>query len=173
MSEIQTLEKLCDLMKNAKPRTLEDVLREFNNESAVMDEYDAFHQDKPMNYKGEYNALVSKYAAERRELMGGGRMSETLKPCPFCGGEAKPYKYFRKYLIECEDCKEYGHGAYVAASTEAEAIEAWNSRAERTCENAAKSWGEFECSVCGMYADFGSDLHRVNVCPNCESKVIA
>ena len=54
-------------------------------------------------------------------------MSELLK-CPFCGGEAKPYNLGKKHLIECDDCKEYGHGAYVVAQTEAEAIEAWNTR---------------------------------------------
>ena len=42
-----------------------------------------------------------------------------------------------------------------------------------TCENKAKSWGEFECSECGFYADFGSDLHRVNRCPDCGKTVSA
>lgn len=39
------------------------------------------------------------------------------------------------------------------------------------CENKAKSWGEFECSECGFYADFGSDLHRVRLCPDCGKAV--
>ena len=39
------------------------------------------------------------------------------------------------------------------------------------CENVAKRWGEFECSECGMYADFGSDLHRVSTCPQCAKAV--
>ena len=41
-----------------------------------------------------------------------------------------------------------------------------------TCENVAKGWGEFECSECGMYLDVGSDLHHVNVCPDCSRKVV-
>ena len=39
------------------------------------------------------------------------------------------------------------------------------------CENIAKNWGEFECSECGFYADFGSDLHRVRSCPDCGKAV--
>lgn len=41
------------------------------------------------------------------------------------------------------------------------------------CKNIAKSFGEFECSECGMYADFGSDLHRVKSCPDCGKVVSA
>lgn len=42
---------------------------------------------------------------------------------------------------------------------------------ERTCKNKAKEWGAFECSECDFFADFGSDLHRVNLCPDCGCKV--
>jgi hypothetical protein len=42
-----------------------------------------------------------------------------------------------------------------------------------TCENKAKSWGEFECSECEFCADFGSDLHRVRLCPDCGRTVRA
>jgi len=55
---------------HVKPRTLEDVLREFDQETAAMDKYDAFHQDRPIDYKAEYDALVAKYADEIRELLG-------------------------------------------------------------------------------------------------------
>lgn len=40
------------------------------------------------------------------------------------------------------------------------------------CRNVAEEWGEFECSECGMYADFGSDLHMVNVCPHCRREIM-
>ena len=105
-------------------------------------------------------------------------MSELLK-CPFCGGEAKPYNLGKKHLIECDDCKEYGHGAYVVARTEAEAIEAWNTRAERTCENIGYyiDSTRFKCSECGYngwtkWAKDGED--RIpNYCPNCGAKVVS
>lgn len=112
-------------------------------------------------------------------------MSELLK-CPFCGGEAKPYNLGKKHLIECDDCKEYGHGAYVVARTKAEAIEAWNTRYERTCENAYEYRDSngvlhrdariFRCSECGFKADdfYGDDEQSFpRYCPNCGRKVIA
>jgi Lar family restriction alleviation protein len=70
-------------------------------------------------------------------------MNKELKPCPFCGGEATLYdyeesrdiydketlgyvdtEYFTKYGVDCEFC-----GCIVAdRNSEAEAIEAWNTR---------------------------------------------
>lgn len=123
-------------------------------------------------------------------------MSELL-PCPFCGGEAKPYDYGVKHIIECDDCKEYGHGAYVVARTEAEAIAAWNTRhqyeltdedynilldelgvSERTCQSTTddSAWC-FVCSECGKSFPL-SKLHlahnhgEINYCPNCGAKVV-
>ena len=49
-------------------------------------------------------------------------MTEKLKPCPFCGGEAKINK--REYSIECTRCSAYMGYFY----TKQEAIEAWNRR---------------------------------------------
>lgn len=50
---------------------------------------------------------------------------EELKPCPFCGGEAKftePYKNI--YVVSCPNC---GVGSAIF-SNPGEAIEAWNRR---------------------------------------------
>lgn len=64
-------------------------------------------------------------------------MSRELKPCPFCGGNAKlieTYKYvglskpIPRYFVRCDndDCNVYV--ATCNSDTEEEAIEAWNRR---------------------------------------------
>lgn len=57
-----------------------------------------------------------------------------LKPCPFCGGEARMHASHHGdthyYQVECGN--EYDCGAWPAVRvchTEAEAIAAWNARA--------------------------------------------
>ena len=59
-------------------------------------------------------------------------MSEKLKPCPFCGGEAV---YFQIGEIVCESC-----ATCINEDTTEKAIAAWNKRAGRnaTLEDCAK-----------------------------------
>ena len=88
-------------------------------------------------------------------------MSELLS-CPFCGGEAETLtaeSMYGGYLfgIMCNDCRSRGdvydteaeaiaawnsradyHGYEQAAIEAWESIKAWNSRAERTCEFSIK-----------------------------------
>ena len=52
-------------------------------------------------------------------------MSEIkLKPCPFCGGEAKIISGYGKYAITCKGCDAMSPNTY----TEIDAAKAWNKR---------------------------------------------
>lgn len=64
---------------------------------------------------------------------------DELKPCPFCGGEAEPFKdacfcaedgtmYEIKWFVGCTDCP-----ALVSGETEVDAIAAWNRRVDNDC----------------------------------------
>ena len=57
-----------------------------------------------------------------------------LKLCPFCGGEAYTYtchnhQVGKVYLVHCKKCR-INYPCDKVCKTEAEAIEAWNRRAE-------------------------------------------
>ena len=72
-------------------------------------------------------------------------MTNTLKPCPFCGGEAEIVDVCNDCFISgkvgvgCSKCPviiaEYGE--YKVFDSEAEAIAAWNTRACDECERGA------------------------------------
>lgn len=51
-----------------------------------------------------------------------------LKPCPFCGGKAALWGRFDGYEVYCINCL-----AKVEQDGRAEAIEAWNRRADDGC----------------------------------------
>ena len=87
-------------------------------------------------------------------------MSEELKPCPFCGSEAKVLtmeyggcNYYGVFCIDDMDSK-FQHGHCIDNfSSKQEAIDAWNSRADartrgswlRYDDDESNTW---ECSVC-------------------------
>ena len=55
------------------------------------------------------------------------RMSDELKPCPFCGGKAELIyiEHYRECFVKCLKCKvEQGH-VYSSKKT---AVTAWNRR---------------------------------------------
>ena len=51
-------------------------------------------------------------------------MTEELKPCPFCGGEAKCIEFYGLYHVICCNC----HIAGKDCSTRESAVSAWNNR---------------------------------------------
>lgn len=128
-------------------------------------------------------------------------MSELL-PCPFCGGEAntlhKPHVIDMRYSVGCNDDECRGFiGLSWLYKTEAEAVAAWNTRADTeygavpaTEENMAKyGWvRERTCECIAEYAKSPIDgktivLHRcsgchelmrphMSYCPSCGGKVV-
>ena len=104
-------------------------------------------------------------------------MTKEILPCPFCGGEASKRLFYKgKYRVHCNACD--AHSGDVC-DTEAEAIQAWNTRAERTCKrvSSAIEVGEvnghkiaipqYRCGECNRWL---SDADKY--CPNCGAKVI-
>lgn len=128
---------------------------------------------------------------------------KNLLPCPFCGGEARTWKYSHPqtgdyWRVACNsnrlDCCISGR-----ADSEAEAIDAWNTRAERTCfadevthrdckYSVNRGWrertchieypyygdapvinGQPRCSECKTEFAVGT---FPNYCPNCGAKVV-
>jgi len=58
-------------------------------------------------------------------------MSEELKPCPFCGGDAEVNEIDDEYLSSCSECSA-NLGFF---ETEHDAITAWNTRVEKWLRN--------------------------------------
>lgn len=76
-------------------------------------------------------------------------MSELL-PCPFCGGEATMDSSGKKYQVWCKRCSCIHMGEFY--NTEAEAIAAWNRRAQPeneplTLEQLREMVDSDECGV--------------------------
>lgn len=107
-------------------------------------------------------------------------MSELL-PCPFCGGRQTYRKHDGGVWLTTTNhkrgCIMRDALAFVAFSTEAEAIEAWNTRAERTCSVV--------CIIDGLIMDEPNSIELScghtfetwdevppNYCPSCGAKVV-
>lgn len=74
-------------------------------------------------------------------------METKLLPCPFCGWEAKLYKVFisKAAFVSCKNCE-----ASSPLTTEAAAIETWNSRAWTVAGNNAEVLGDV---IAGLFRD--------------------
>ena len=101
-------------------------------------------------------------------------MSE-LKPCPFCGGEARYTNLGCCVYIRCDACDF----SMPTQRTEAEAIEAWNTRHERTCIVLEEFGDDYVCNACGEVLRSGYDdpfeaipLERFKYCFGCGAKVV-
>ena len=119
-----------------------------------------------------------------------------LKPCPFCGGEAEVVEsdygmYLTGYAVYCHKCclKMGVTGRLGEAyewtpvfNTEAEAIDVWNARAERTCKFVSIEGTGYTpvCSACGYklgiydcdWFEDGTYGYGGNYCPCCGAKVV-
>ena len=78
-----------------------------------------------------------------------------LKPCPFCGGEIRIVRlhgsYGEPWYARCDHCEVSSY----YYKTEAQAIEAWSDRPERTCERSryAELFGTPERAARTLYYD--------------------
>ena len=122
-------------------------------------------------------------------------METEIRACPFCGGEAHAalaaYAGGATAHVVCDACgaKVYGYGRGERGLRDA--VERWNRRAERTCEQrrtrrTCRDVGgldQFVCSECGaslymlgMYDDptyWVDDVAAaLEYCPNCGAKVV-
>ena len=109
-------------------------------------------------------------------------MSEALRPCPFCGGEAKEHAAFASrsgvgVYVECGVCGAQSR-TFWGDGAQDEAVGAWSRRAERTCALVYFDDGEgvnVRCSACGGWLDAVADVEDVALfefCPRCGARVI-
>lgn len=97
-----------------------------------------------------------------------------LKPCPHCG-ESRAFvedietAQGLNWYVFCYACG--ATGGY--EETPAKAIEAWNTRAERTCKRVLfEPTGVLVCSECGAGMPKQLDKHcYLHYCPNCGARV--
>lgn len=93
-----------------------------------------------------------------------------LKPCPFCGGDPEIMTSPDGFTsIGCLGCNPV-FGVMVQRRTRKEAVEVWNTRAERTCKQRRLFNLVFRgCD--GEYYEWHGD-EKPRYCPNCGARVV-
>lgn len=120
-------------------------------------------------------------------------MSEKLKPCPFCGGEAKIQEYNGGFAaVGCSNGRCYMHPHAFGFASAEDAIQKWNRRVERTCslpivrdeEECERQAGAGvfvaqeiplcrKCTSCGrQYPPVERLPEGLRYCPYCGAKVV-
>lgn len=108
-----------------------------------------------------------------------------LKPCPLGCPKSHIKVYTRKITsehfeakLQCNKCdiSIVRSGATEECALE-NAIQAWNTRAERTCQAKPAIGGGWFCSHCGVFIDRhpmanATDRLEARYCPNCGAKVV-
>ena len=101
-------------------------------------------------------------------------MSEKLKPCPFCGSDAIMWSWNGGVVVECSKYNQCCHRASVEGKTEAEAIEKWNHRVERTAKVVHSDvFGDWK-NMCGNCFEAGKKMglfHEQKYCYECGCKL--
>lgn len=107
-----------------------------------------------------------------------------LLPCPFCGGEALNVEWVtlhdeRGWAVACKNPECLMNQGARILRTEAEAAEAWNRRAERTCKVTYEYSGkQFPHCIhvkelsCGHEFRYYEPSYVPNFCPECGAKVV-
>ena len=110
-------------------------------------------------------------------------MSEILDGCPVCGKQ--PERHVCKKSLDEDsyyviyECRQKDHTVSGKGDSDLEAIEAWNTRHERTCRDInpyGRDYFEgkfdlFTCSECG-WDGVCDPVEDVGFCPSCGAKVI-
>lgn len=92
-------------------------------------------------------------------------MSTELKPCPFCGGSAKPYTFGAVvggkalHFFECGECRA---GKSLGEYSEEEAAKAWNTRApDPRVEELEEKLSAFRCRLTDMQEDSPQEVQEL------------
>ena len=105
----------------------------------------------------------------------------TIRECPFCGGEARIMNLNHGTWVECSNYHYERHQVCVHAKTEAEAIAAWNTRAELgsgtcritasmtdgLCSDNPRQWFRLSCGHSFTLDGLGAPV----ACPVCGKAV--
>lgn len=145
--------------------------------------------DVPASYWLNYEMKYKEYLARKHKGThpeDGERMSDKLLPCLSAAAKQASSTLHLEgtspqgYWVCCDngDCHEDIECSTYAFDTEAEAVKAWNTRAERTCHIEVQgTW--LYCSSChacvnGGYCTAGNttDYHSMRFCPSCGARVV-